>query len=242
MSGILVLTKRELKSYFASPIAYIVAFIFLFLTGNMFYAFLDGPRQAQAQVGPLLGNFLLFIIFLCPVLTIKSFSEEKRSGTLELLLTSPISALELVLAKFFAAFALYASILMLTLVYVFFMDLYSAVGPDYGVVFTAYLGLLLLGGSMIAIGVFTSSLTQSQVIAAISGFGISLFFLLIQYFTSSVDSGFIKKVLKELSLLSHYYTDFDRGVLSTEHIIYYLVWIVFSLLLASNTVESHKWK
>lgn len=239
MRNILILFKREMKSYFTSPIAYVVAFVFLILSGHFFVSFLK--RWGVAEVGYMVGDLTILSLFLSPILTIKLFSEEKRSGTLELLLTSPVTSLELVIGKFLAAFTLYTLILLPTLIYVFIMGYYSSVGPDYGVAFTAYLGLLLFTGSLVAIGIFTSALTQSQVIAAITGFGISLFFLLIHSFTQGLESSLTASIMQELSLMLHF-KDFGRGILNIADVIYYLFWIFLFLVLGNKAVESHAWK
>ncbi len=236
MKNIYIIAKRELRSYFVSPLAYVLAFIFLILSGYFFISFIY--TNSIAGIGYLI-NFILLALFICPIMTIKLISEEKKSGTIELLLTSPISTLEVVIGKFLSSFLLYAIILSITLAYVVIMEVYSTVGPDYGVVFSAYTGLLLFGGSLISIGVFASSLTSSQVIAGVISFGVSLFFLLADQFARS--SGFLSKILGELSLLSRY-IDFHRGILNIENIIFYTCWICISLLLANKAVESHVWK
>ena len=238
--NIYLLFKRELKVYFVSPIAYVIGFVFLFISGYLFVSWIGGSRQPNADAAGVLRNFLILILFCCPVLTIKLFSEEKLRGTIELLLTSPVSIMELVLGKYLAALVLYGIILSMTGLYIFLIDYYSVIGPDYGVVFTGYLGLFLLGGSIIGIGVFTSALTKSQVIAAISGFGVSLFFLLIHAFSEGGTS-WLSGVMRELSLLSHY-LDFDKGIIDLKDTLYYILWIISMLLLANRAIEMHYWK
>lgn len=232
MRNIYIIFKRELNSYFVSPIAYIVGFIFLVICGLQFTTFIGEKVASHTYV----GSFLIVILFSCPILTIKLFAEDKKNGTFELLFTSPVSTLELVLGKFFSAFFIYFILLAITLIYALFLNTYSDQGMDWGATLTAYLGLTLLGGSLVAIGVFASSLTSSQVVAAILGFGISLFFLLIYSFTQGTG-----EISKELSLLTHYF-DFHKGIIDSQHIIYYLLWTVFSLLFANISVESQHWR
>lgn len=232
-----IIFKKELKSYFVSPLAYIVAFVFLFLGGIFFLNFVSQTRTADVGFVP---QFLLLIVFLCPVLTIKLISEEKRSGTIELLLTSPISSLGVVLGKFFAALSLYLGILAATLFYVFWLYFYSDSGLDYGRFFAVYFGMALLGGTMISIGVFISSLNHSQVIAGIGSFGVSLFFLFSSSFIEDTGS-FYSELMSELALLPKF-IDFYHGILDIQYILFFLLWIVFSLLLANKALESHLWK
>ncbi len=230
-----------MRSYFVSPVAYVVGFIFIILSGFFFLQFLGGDfrRLPSAEVGHLLRNFLIIILFTCPILTIKLFSEEKRSGTMELLLTSPITPFQIVLGKYLSALALYAILLLFTLSYVVLMKIYSPLGPDYGVMFTSYTGIFLLGASLIAIGVVTSAITQSQITAAIAGFGVSLFFFLSQIFAGQSDTSFYSKILKEVSLLNHY-IDFDKGVFNSQHIVYYLLWIIFAITIATVIINKER--
>lgn len=240
MRSTYIIFKRELKLYFVSPVAYVVAFVFLFIGGYLSIGFFE--RSSEADVGGLLGNFLILVLFACPILTIKVFSEEKSTGTIELLFTSPLRTIQLVLGKFFASWFLFTLILACTFLFVLFMELYSEFsGPDYGVVFTGYLGLWFMSGSFIGIGIFSSALTRSQVVAAISGFGVSLFFLLVHSFIPSGSDTIASQVMKEVSLLSHY-IDFDRGILDSHHVIFYIFWIMLTILLTHRALESQYWK
>ncbi|MDH4129279.1 MAG: ABC transporter permease, partial [Spirochaetota bacterium] len=228
MLSVLVLFKKEMRSYFVSPLGYILACIFLILSGLFF--------NGQSSIA---GNFLILILFICPIITIKLFSEEKRSGTIELLLTSPITSLELVIGKFLSAFALYIIILVPTISFVLLTAYYSPVNPDMGLVISSYLGLILMGGSLIAIGVFASAVSQSQVIAGLIGFGVSIFFLLIYGASNLLAEVFglsnplLRDIVEEISLLSHYF-DFDKGIINTSNVIYYFLWMILFLMLANK--------
>ncbi|HEO64424.1 MAG TPA: hypothetical protein ENI73_00995 [Spirochaetes bacterium] len=243
MRNIFILFKREFKAYFFSPVAYIISFLFLALSGYFFAGFVN--RFASAEVGYAFGSFPILILFFAPFLTIRLISEEKRSGTLELMLTSPISPLELVIGKYLAAFTVFLTVMILpTLVYILVMGSFAQPGSpglDYGVVFTVYMGLILFGASLLSIGIFTSSLTESQLIAGIVGFVVSLILYLIDGQAATVRSPFWADLMKELSLQTHY-IDFAGGMIKASNVIFYLLLTSLFLLFANKSVESHVWK
>src|SRR3982751_6589131 len=181
MSNILAIANKELKSYFASPIPYIVIGLWALLYGYFYAAILhffvqqslqmnqfgmQGPQSMnvnQQLIRPLLQNVLILILFLMPMVTMRAYSEEKRSGTIELLLTSPLTDFEIILGKFLGAMALYGSMLAVTLIHM--VLLFSYGNPEWRVVVTGYIGLLLMGGCFISLGLFISSLTKNQIVA-----------------------------------------------------------------------------
>src|SRR6266850_3585192 len=231
MRNILAIVERELRAYFNSPIAYVVLTIFVFLSGIFFRSILSqvmqmaliSQMQAQ-QLGPrpmdmpgmisrgFLSTMSVILLFIMPMLTMALFSEEKKRGTIELLLTAPLTDLEVVLGKFFAAGAFYLILLVSTWIPMAVLYLYGS--PASGPILTAYLGLLLYGLAILAIGLFISTLTENQIIAAVISFGTIMMLWLVDVLASNAESG-SKEVLTYLSILSHL-DDFMKGVLSTS--------------------------
>ncbi|PYR96419.1 MAG: ABC transporter [Acidobacteria bacterium] len=258
MRNILAIVERELRAYFTSPIAYVVLTIFVFLSGLFFRSILAqvlqmglmSQLQAQ-QLGPramdmpgmitrgFLSTMSVILLFVMPMLTMGLFSEEKKRGTIELLLTSPVTDLQVVLGKFFAAVAFFVILLLTTWIPTGFLYWYSS--PASGPILTAYLGLLLYGLALMAIGLFISTLTENQIIAAVVSFGIVMVLWLVDVFANSVDSSNGKAVLTYLSVLNHL-DDFMKGVLSTSHIIFYLSLMLIALFLTYRSIDSLRWR
>ena len=258
MRNILAIVERELRAYFTSPIAYVVLTIFVFVSGLFFRSILAqvlqmglmSQLQAQ-QLGPramdmpgmitrgFLSTMSVILLFVMPMLTMGLFSEEKKRGTIELLLTSPVTDLQVVLGKFFAAVAFFVILLLTTWIPTGFLYWYSS--PASGPILTAYLGLLLYGLALMAIGLFISTLTENQIIAAVVSFGIVMVLWLVDVFANSVDSSNGKAVLTYLSVLNHL-DDFMKGVLSTSHIIFYLSLMLIALFLTYRSIDSLRWR
>jgi ABC-2 type transport system permease protein len=256
MRNILAITQKELKSYFSSPIAYIVIGLWALMYGYFFVALLNffvrqsmqmnqfgmqGPQAMnvnQQLIRPLLQNVLILILFLMPMVTMRSYSEEKRSGTIELLLTSPITDFEIVLGKFFGAMALYGTMLAVTLIHIGLLFVYGH--PEWKPIATAYLGLLLMGGCFIAVGLFISSLTKNQIVAGMVTFAVFLMLWIITWI-GSFSGPTVDKLTQYLSIVDHF-DDFGKGVLDTTHLIYYVSFITFGLFLTAKSVDSERWR
>jgi ABC-2 type transport system permease protein len=258
MRNILAIIERELRAYFNSPIAYVVLTMFVFLSGIFFRSILAqvlqmgliSQMQAQ-QLGPrpmdmpgmisrgFLGTMSVILLFIMPMLTMGLFSEEKKRGTIELLLTSPLTDLQVVLGKFFAAGAFFVLLLLTTWVPMAVLYIYS--DPASGPILTAYLGLLLYGLSIIAIGLFISTLTENQIIAAVLSFGTIMVLWLVDVVANNAESATSKGVLSYLSILSHL-DDFMKGVLSTSHIIFYVSLMLVGLFLTYRSIDSLRWR
>ena len=256
MSNILAIAHKELKSYFASPIAYIVIGFWALLYGYFFVALLNyfvrqsmqmgqfgmqGPQAMnvnQQLIRPLLQNVLILILFLMPMVTMRSYSEEKRSGTIELLLTSPLTDFQIIMGKFLGAMALYGAMLAVTLIHVGLLFIYGR--PEWKPLVTAYLGLLLMGGCFISVGLFISSLTKNQIVAGMVTFAVFLMLWIITWI-GSFSGPTIDKLTQYLSIVDHY-DDFGKGVLDTTHLIYYVSFITFGLFLTAKSVDTERWK
>ena len=254
MSNILAIAHKELRAYFASPIAYIVIGFFALLFGWFYIGILDWfVRQGlQGQMGmgggatnvnqqmirPLILNVTVVFLFLLPLITMRTYAEEKRSGTMELLLTSPLTDLEIVLGKFLGALALYGVMVALTMIH--FGLLFAFGTPEWKPLATAYLGLLLFGGCFIALGLFISSLTKNQIVAGAATFGIFLLLWVVDWIGESMGpTG--QAILKYLSMTEHL-DDFVKGVIDTKHLVYYLSFIAFGLFLTVRSVDTERWR
>jgi len=246
--------KKEMRLYFTSPTAYVVIAVFLLLAGYFFFAIFDFFTRASLQTAmnpqmgrdlnvtdnvlrPLFSNVSVILLLLMPLVTMRQFAEERRSGTIELLLTYPVRDGAVLLGKFLAALALYVIMLVLTLVYPALLFYFAR--PEWGPVLTGYLGLLLLGAAFIATGLFASSLTENQIVAAMTTFGILLLFWVIGWTAETWRAA--GPVLTQLSLIEHF-DNFTKGVLDTRDVIYYLSFIVFALFLTLRSLEARRWK
>jgi len=253
MSNVIAIAQREMRAYFASPIAYVVIGLFAFVFGYFYIIMLSfflqqSMQSAMGGGGPMnvnrdmiryaLQNTLVVLLFVVPLITMRTYSEEKRSGTIELLLTSPVSDLQIMLGKFFGAMALYGLMWAVTLVHIGLLFVYG--NPEWRPLVSSYLGVLLLGGGMISIGLFYSSLTKNQIVAAVLTFVTLLLLWIIDWSTTFTSTG-LGTVLNYLSLTSHL-DDFTKGVIDTKHVIYYLSFITFGLFLTARSVDSERWR
>lgn len=247
--------KKEMCSYFGSPIAYIVLTIFSVICGYFFYSIFGffnfvsmqaamNPMMAgelnvnEGVLRPLFSNISVIMLLMMPLLTMRLFSEEKKSGTIELLLTYPVRDGEVLVGKYLAALAVFAIMLVTTLLYPVLLTKFSE--PEAGPILSTYLGLLLLGASFIAVGILASSMTENQIIAAVVTFGALLIFWIIGWSTDLAGPE-LKKVLSHLSIIDHF-DNFSKGVIDTKDVIFYLNFIVLFLFLTMRSLESKRWR
>jgi gliding motility-associated transport system permease protein len=253
MSNVIAIAKKELRSYFASPIAYIIIGFFALPFGVFFYLYLTAFVQQglQMQFGGggsmninqqviryVLQNASVIILFVMPMITMRTYSEEKRSGTVELLLTSPISDVEIILGKFFGALGLYVAMLLVTLLYIGILFVYGS--PEWRPLIACYLGLLLMGGAFLSLGLFISSTTNNQIVAGIVSFIVFLMLWIVGWFADSAGPTF-GPLTQYLSITEHF-DDFSKGVIDTKHVLYYLSLITFGLFLTAKSVDSERWR
>jgi ABC-2 type transport system permease protein len=178
------------------------------------------------------------MLFLFPLITMRTYSEEKRSGTIELLLTSPITDIEIILGKFLGAMLLYAAMLAITTIHIAILFIYG--NPEWKPIVTGYLGLLLMGGCFLSVGLFISSLTKNQIVAAMATFAVFLMLWVINWIGQFVGPT-MQSVLAYLSLTEHY-DDFAKGIVDTKHLIYYASFMAFGLFLTAKSVDSERWR
>jgi len=250
--NILAIAQKELRSYFSSPIAYIIIGFFALPFGVFFYLYLGAfVRQSlqMAQYGGsmninqqviryVLQNASVIILFVMPMITMRTYSEEKRSGTIELLLTSPLTDVQIIVGKFLGALGLYVAMLLVTVVYIAILFVYG--NPEWRPLVASYLGLLLMGGAFLSIGLLISSTTNNQIVAGIISFVVFLMLWIVGWFAES-SGPIMGEVAKYLSITEHF-DDFSKGIIDTKHVIYYLSLITFGLFLTAKSVDSERWR
>jgi ABC-2 type transport system permease protein len=255
MRNIGFIAKKEIKTYFASPIAYVVIFVFLVLVGFFFYSALWWFNSQSIQMAqnpyyyqqininqmvysPLFHNMSIILLLMLPLLTMRLFSEEKKIGTDELLFTSPIQVGQIILGKYFAALLVLAAMLGLTGLLSIFPFLWG--NPEIVQILNGYLGLFLMGAAFIAAGIFFSSLTENQIVSAILTFGALLLFWILNWASYSA-TGMWKDVLNYLSIFQHF-DGMTSGILDTTDVVYYLSFALFALFLTHSVVQSRRWR
>jgi len=236
MSPALVISRREIRTYFNSAVAYIVVTVFTVLTGYLFFTQLFVEKQADMR--GFFNIMPLLFMFMVPAITMRLLADEKGSGTLEMLITMPVRDWEVVLGKYLAAMALLATALGLTLVFAITV---RYLGPlDRGPALGGYLGLLLMGGAYVAIGLMCSAFTRNSIIAFIVAFAISFALYLFGRLTQFVPAT-LQPILAFLSIEAHF-ENISRGVIDSRDVIYYLSVIAVSLLVATTSLESRRWR
>jgi ABC-2 type transport system permease protein len=254
MKNIWVLYRKELKSYYSSWIAYLLMAFFAVIFGYFFYAataiFVSRSMQSMMTgqgapmdmnewiIRPLLMNVSVIGLFIIPMITMRLFAEEKRTGTIELLMTSPVRDYEMIVAKWLSALTLYASILAISAVNLIYLFAFGK--PDWKPILIGYLGLLLQGGCLLAVGTFISTLTRNQIIAVGGTFAVCLLLWVLDWVTA-YDTSAWAKVLSYISVVTHFET-FSKGVLDTKDVIFYVSMIFFGLFLTARSMESLRWR
>jgi ABC-2 type transport system permease protein len=233
-----VLAAKEVESSLASPMAYIITAIFLALSGTFFTSYLAATAYSETTIAGFVEAGKYLILLFAAVLTMRAIAEERKSGTWELLLTSPLADAEIVLGKFAGQLIILSGMLGLTLTYPILLALLG--DPDFGPMATSYLGLLLLGGAALSVGIFASSLTANQVVSVVVASGI-LFALWFLGTAAGFAPGPLGNVLAYLSL-SHHFADFGRGIVDTRAIVYYLSVGALFLYLAVRSIETGRWQ
>ncbi|AEF16552.1 MULTISPECIES: ABC transporter permease [Thermoanaerobacterium] len=231
----LTIYKRELKSYFLSPLAYVLVGFLLLISGYFFATFVLSTQYAL--MSPVFGNMVFVFMFVSPILTMRLISEEMKNGTDQLLMTSPLRITDMVLGKYFAALTVYTLSLVVSLIYPLYLKIYST--PDFGPILTGYIGTFLMGAAFIAIGIFASSLTENQLIAGVIGFSILLLFWIVSWL-GDVFQGTAKNIVDNISLLQRF-TNFQNGVLSLNDVVFYLSVIIFFVFVTIMVVDKRRW-
>jgi len=241
MPNILVIAKRELDSYFVSPIAYVAISVYLVIAG--FFFWLEINFEAQNGAAPSMesqfGTMVFLLLIFAPPLTMRLLAEEQRMGTLELLLTSPVRDWEVVLGKFLASLGVLLLTIVITFAYALILRAYG--NADLGPMATGYLGLFLAGSALLSIGILASSMTQNQVIAAVLSVAIILVLWVISAVGQLMRSLAATQVLNQLGFFEHT-TNFWRGVIDTNDMVYFVSLMALMLFIATRILETRRWR
>jgi len=235
-ASVRALFRRELNAYFFSPVAYVVLTVFVFISSILF--FLHVTKGRLNDVGPITGTMTFLMIFICPIITMRLFSEEMRSGTIEVLMTAPITDVQVVLAKYFASLVFYTFLFVPSLAYPLVLCWLGS--PDAGVVLSCYICALLVGAVYLAVGLLMSSLAKSQIVAAVAGIVFLLLFYLVGIFAES-GTDWAHHTLQYLSLVEHQ-ESLIRGIVDSRDLVFFVTFAIFFLFLTVRSVESRKWR
>jgi ABC-2 type transport system permease protein len=254
MRNIWTIYRKELNSYFVSPIAYLLLTMFSLIFGFFFwnalgsfvYYGMEMQMRGQAYpmnlnemiVRPLLSNASVVGLFFIPMITMRLFAEEKRNGTIELLATSPVRDVEVIVGKWLAALTLYATMLLFTAINLAFLFKYG--NPDWKPLLIGYLGLLLQAGALLAVGTFISTLTKNQIIAGAATFGVCLLLWILEW-VGGYETATWAKVLSYMSVVTHF-ESFSKGVLDSRDTIFYVSLTFLGLFLTARSMESLRWR
>jgi gliding motility-associated transport system permease protein len=259
MRNFLAILERELKSYFLSPVAYVVLGFFIVATGLFYYNIINWFDRMSMQsmmmaqqyrqmpqpinvnmmaIRPLLHNIAIIGLFLMPGLTMRLFAEEKRQGTMELLATSPLTNWQITLGKFASALTFYLVMLLATGVFVGLLFFFG--NPEVLPILSGYLGLLLVGGCFISLGLLFSAFTENQIIAFVSAFAVNLAILALGWL-SNFTGPILASFFSNISPIEHF-DDFSKGIIDTKHLVYYLSFMFGGIFLTYVTVESARWR
>jgi len=245
MSGVLATYGRELRAYFLSPLAYVLLFFFLLLNGAAFAVIVGYLTNPAAPPGRpfdfFFGGFLFWIVllFVVPVVTMRLIAEERKSGSIEVLMTAPVDEFEVVAGKYLAACTFYAFLWAPTVLYAVLVARWSDV--DWGILAAGYFGTLLIGAFLLAIGTFASATAKNQIVAAMVAFAVMLLVFFLAFLPGLVRSDAVKEVLSYVSVLDHM-DEFSRGIVDTRRLVFYASSILFFLYASAKALEDRKWR
>ncbi len=255
MNNIWAVCKKEVRSYFTSPIAYVAITVFLVLSGFFFQSLMWWFNTQSMQMArnpqyyqqlninqmvysPLFHNISIVLLLMVPLITMRLFADEKRIKTDELLYTSPISVNQIILGKYFAS--LFVLLVMLCLNGLLSLFTFAFGNPELVPILSGYLGLFLMGAAFMAIGIFFSSVTENQIVAAVLTFGTLLLFWILNWASNSA-AGMWRDVLNYLSFFQHF-DGMTRGILDTTDLVYYVSMVFFGLFLTHSVIQSRRWR
>jgi len=259
LRNIAAIVEKEWRHYFGSPIAYVAICMWALLFGFFFNFAVEfflrqslamsqqmemggGPKLSMNEylIRPVMQNMAVVALFILPMLTMRLFAEEKRTGTIELLATSPITDWQIVIGKFLGALSLYMVMILVGMINVAVLWRFASSPPEWKPVLTGVLALLLVGGSFISMGLFLSTLTRNQIVAGVLGFGMALVFWIFSWFDQPTADAW-QKVVAYLGITTHM-EELSKGVIDVKDIVFYLSFIGFGLFLAEQSVESQRWR
>ena len=257
MKNTFIIARKEICSLFVSPIAYVVLTGFLLLGGwfffNLLYRFnylvtlytgfrnlqgLQGLNLNEHVMAPLFHNLTIILVIMVPIITMRTFAEEKRNGTFELLLTSPLTVSQIVWGKFLGCLFFIFIMILLTGIYPAILLFYG--NPELGILASGYLGLFLLGVVFVSVGLLTSSLTENQIVAAVTCFVILLLLYVLSWPAETTGAP-LGEILKYLSVIEHF-SEMVKGLIDTKDLVYFLTLVLLTLFLTHRSVEASRWR
>ncbi|GJQ49224.1 putative membrane protein [Candidatus Kuenenia stuttgartiensis] len=228
--------EREINAYFLSPIAYVIIAVFMVFSGYFFSIMLGITQETTLRYSLAYTQFILSI--LTPVITMRLLAEENKTGTVEPLMTAPITDFAVVFGKFLAAWALYNIMIAPTAFYIIFLAWVGS--PDYGAIIASYIGLVLMGGLFVSVGMLVSAVTKNQIVAAVTGI-VALLILLVIGLASAENEGWLYSTLRYIGTYDHWET-FTKGIVDTRDIVYYFSFSTLLLFIVVRIVESRRWR
>lgn len=237
MKAALTIAERELKTYFLSPVGYVVIAGFLLLASYLFY--LPLVVMGEPSMRHWTYNIVIILIILVPALTMRLIAEERRTGTVEVLSTSPVTDSQIVVGKFLGCLGFYAAMLALTFTYPIILTRLGK--PEMGPILASYLGLFLFGASFVAIGLLASALSKSQVVGFVTAFVVLLFLFLIEWMAQAGGTGWLTTLVRYIGIQQHL-ENFGKGIIDTKDVIYYLSVVTLCLLLSVRAMQAWKWR
>jgi ABC-2 type transport system permease protein len=236
MRNVWAVAVRELRAYFLSPLAYLVIAFFLFGAGLLFGLIIESSREASLR--GLISNISVLFLFVVPMISMRLLAEEQRTGTIELLLTNPVQEWQIVVGKFLASILLLLVMVGLTLLYPLFLFIFG--NPDRGPIATGYVGVILQAAAFLAVGLWASSLTENQIVAAVLAF----VFLLVLWLSDNLGQslgGTIGSIISYTSVINHF-QDFPQGVINTKDVLFYLSMVVAGLVLSTLSLQTRRYR
>ena len=236
MRNVWAVAVRELRAYFLSPLAYLVIAFFLFGAGLLFGLIIESSREASLR--GLISNISVLFLFVVPMISMRLLAEEQRTGTIELLLTNPVQEWQIVVGKFLASILLLLVMVGLTLLYPLFLFIFG--NPDRGPIATGYVGVILQAAAFLAVGLWASSLTENQIVAAVLAF----VFLLVLWLSDNLGQslgGTIGSVISYTSVINHF-QDFPQGVINTKDVLFYLSMVAAGLVLSTLSLQTRRYR
>lgn len=235
MKNIFTIFSRELQSFYVSSLYYILGFIYLALTGYFFTIEVYYSRLAVME--NTMYNIGFFTILFLSILCMKLIAEERSTGTFELIMTSPITSLQYVVGKYLSVLVVYLSFLIITFVYPILLIAFGK--PDIGVIISGYLGLFLLGAAILGLGLIATSISKSQLVAAILGVSMAVFAYIINWLSQMFTGA--SKFLNAVSITT-YFSDFTKGMIDIQNVMFFLIWVMACIAVSTMFVESYKWQ
>jgi len=242
MRNLMAITQREIGATFASPIFWVVSAGFLAFYGLVFAGYVGQAQPVQASMRPLLQLIGTVLLFVTPILSMRLLAEEQRSGTLELLMTSPVQDWQVVTGKWLSAMVAVTLMMALTLVHVLVMLSLATAGMDFGPLFSSYLGILLLGAALLAVGTLTSALTENQVVAAFLGIMLVMVLWFLPFLAEVPGTQTALGKAMAYTGLSEHYLNFGQGLIDSRDVVYFVTLTFGALYLAARVLETRRWR